>query len=183
MKKLSALLLTLVLLFSFAACSIAPTMTTSGSDTIETQATKPEETTLLTEPILEEPIPEITEATVPETTVATTPETTAATEYPEPETTVATESALKNGIRPEFKKAMDDYEEFFDKYCEFMKKYSSDESNDLSLLAEYLDYLTKVEEMSETFEKWDDEDLSKEEEKYYLEVELRVAMKLLDIAN
>lgn len=43
---------------------------------------------------------------------------------------------LVDGMRPEFKEAMDAYEAFFDDYCDFMKKFN-ESPDDLSLLGEY----------------------------------------------
>lgn len=86
------------------------------------------------------------------------------------------------GIRPEFKAAMDSYEAFYDDYCDFMKKYEKNPS-DLTLLSEYSDMLLKSQEMNEKFEEWDDEDLSNEELKYYLDVQTRISKKLIEVAE
>lgn len=96
---------------------------------------------------------------------------------------VSTEDAgdVASGIRPEFKKAMDDYEAFYDEYCDFMKKYKENPS-DLSLITEYADMAAKLIDMDEAFEEWDQDDLSQEELKYYLEVSARIAEKLVDAA-
>ena len=50
------------------------------------------------------------------------------------------------GIRPEFKEAMDSYESFFDEYCEIMKKYNEN-PDDMSLLMDYLDFMTEYDEI------------------------------------
>lgn len=84
-----------------------------------------------------------------------------------------------NGLRTNFKKAMDDYESFMNEYVEFMKKYSSNPS-DTSLLNDYSNYMAKYAKAMESFEKWDEEDMSDEEAKYYLEVQTRVNKKLLE---
>lgn len=44
-----------------------------------------------------------------------------------------TEEELVDGLRPEFKEAMDSYEAFYDEYCAFMKKYMKNPT-DLKLL-------------------------------------------------
>lgn len=85
-----------------------------------------------------------------------------------------------NGIRPDFKEAMDAYEAFYDEYCDFMKKYSENPT-DLDLILEYTDILATAEEMDEAFDKWESEDLTDEELKYYLEVNTRVMQKLVDV--
>ena len=92
---------------------------------------------------------------------------------------VSTEK-LVDGMRPEFKEAMDSYEAFYDEYCDFMKKYS-DNPTDLKLLAEYADMLEKVKDMDEKFSEWSDDELNNAEMKYYLDVNNRVMQKMLDV--
>ena len=84
------------------------------------------------------------------------------------------------GIRPEFKAAMDAYEAFYDEYCAFMQKYKQNPM-DLSLLSEYSSMLAKVAEMDEKFNAWDQNDMSDEELKYYLDVLTRVEKKMIDL--
>lgn len=90
--------------------------------------------------------------------------------------------ANNDGIRPEFKEAMDSYEAFYTEYCEFMKEYKK-KPTDSKLLAKYADMLTKAEKMNDAFEKWDEDDLNSEELKYYLEVNNRVMKMLADVAG
>ena len=85
------------------------------------------------------------------------------------------------GLRPEFKQAMDSYEAFYDEYCDFMVKYKENPT-DLKLAAEYSDMLVELSEMEEAFDAWKDEDLTNEELAYYLEVTERISQKLLEIA-
>ncbi len=92
------------------------------------------------------------------------------------------EEALIDGMRPEFKEAMDSYEGFYDKYCDFMKKYAEDPS-DLTMLAEYADMMSKAADMSEKFDAWDEDEMNNAELKYYLEVNNRVAQKLLEVSQ
>ena len=87
-----------------------------------------------------------------------------------------------DGIRSEFKEAMDSYEAFYTEYCEFMKEYSENPTN-LTLLAKYADMLVKAEEMNEAFEAWDEDELSTEELKYYIDVNNRVMKMLVDVAG
>jgi hypothetical protein len=91
-------------------------------------------------------------------------------------------SDLVDGMRPEFKDAMDSYEAFYDEYCDLMQKYSENPS-DLKLLAEYADMMTKAADMSEKFEDWEDDELNNAELKYYLDVNNRVMQKLLEVAG
>ncbi len=98
------------------------------------------------------------------------------TEPPAPE-----QKETSDGLRPEFKEAMDSYEAFFDEYCDFLEQYKQDPSN-LKLLAEYSEMLTKLSEMEESFGEWKEEDMSKEELAYYLEVSNRITQKLLVVS-
>jgi hypothetical protein len=53
----------------------------------------------------------------------------------------------------------------------------------LTLIAQYADMLVKAEEMNKAFEAWDEDDLSSEELKYYLDVNNRVMQMLVDVAD
>lgn len=92
------------------------------------------------------------------------------------------EAKLVNGMRPEFKEAMDSYEAFYDEYCAFMKKYNANPT-DTSLLKEYSDMMSKMLEMDEKFNEWEGNDLNTEELKYYAEVSNRITQKLLSVAE
>lgn len=89
---------------------------------------------------------------------------------------------LVDGMRPEFKAAMDSYEAFYDEYCDFMKAYA-DNPTDLGLLADYADMMSKAADMSEKFDAWNEDEMNDAELKYYLEVSNRVAQKLLEVAQ
>lgn len=88
---------------------------------------------------------------------------------------------LADGMRPEFKEAMDSYEAFYDEYCEFMQQYAENAS-DVSLLAKYTEFLTKAGEMEEKFEAWEG-DMNDAELKHYTEVQLRISQKLLETST
>lgn len=90
------------------------------------------------------------------------------------------QESSSDGIRPEFKEAMDSYEAFYTEYCTFMKEYSENPT-DISLLGKYADMLAKAEEMNEAFEAWDEGGLSNEEMEYYLDVNNRVMKMLVDV--
>ena len=83
-------------------------------------------------------------------------------------------------MRPEFKKAMDNYENFYDEYCAFMKKYKENPT-DMSLLTEYTGMVERLGEMNEAFKVWDDGSLNDTELEYYLEVTNRVLQKMADL--
>ncbi|MCM1334515.1 MAG: hypothetical protein NC084_02075 [Bacteroides sp.] len=102
--------------------------------------------------------------------------TTALADTPQSGTTETTASS--NGIRPEFKEAMDSYEAFFDEYCKIMTAYAENPS-DLSLMLQYLEYLEKYSEMADKLDEIGDDDLSEAELLYYTEVMSRINKKLL----
>lgn len=89
---------------------------------------------------------------------------------------------LVDGMRAEFKEAMDAYEAFMDEYCDFMTEYQ-DNPTDLELLAQYADMLAQEAEMNEKFAAWDQDEMNAAELKYYLEVSNRVMQKLLDVSE
>lgn len=88
-----------------------------------------------------------------------------------------------DGVRPEFKKAMDSYEEFMDGYCQFMKKYAESNGSDLTMLAEYSNYMSKYAEVAESFDAWGDKEMNKAETAYYLDVQTRINKKLLEVTE
>lgn len=105
-----------------------------------------------------------------------------ATNAVSPKSNVKADTTLINGLRPEFKEAMDAYETFYTEYCDFLKQYAANPT-DFSLLAKYGDMLTRAEEMNKAFEAWDENDLNNEELKYYLDVNNRVMQKLIDVTD
>jgi len=95
-----------------------------------------------------------------------------------------TTSNLVNGMRPEFKEAMDSYESFMNEYCEFMKKYINSNGSDYTLIADYSTYMSKYSQFISEFEKWDtDEEMNNAETSYYIEVQARVSKKLLEVSQ
>lgn len=92
------------------------------------------------------------------------------------------DSLLIDGMRPEFKSAMDSYEKFFDEYIAFMEKYSESDGTDLSLITDYADFMNKYAEYMEELEAWEDEDLNEAETIYFVKVQNRINEKLLEVA-
>lgn len=92
-----------------------------------------------------------------------------------------TNDELVDGMRPEFKEAMDSYEAFYNEYFEIIKKYTENPS-DMELLADYTDMLSKAAEMTEKFEAWENNDLNSVELKYYLDVNSRITQKFLEVS-
>ena len=97
------------------------------------------------------------------------------------EETEAPAENLVDGMRPEFKEAIDSYEAFFDEYCEFMKKYN-ESPNDLTLLTQYAEYIAQYTDTMSKMEALDDGEMNDAETKYYAEVTSRINQKLLEIA-
>lgn len=106
----------------------------------------------------------------PEPTIVSTPEP------------VVEETNLVDGMRPEFKQAMDDYERFMQEYCNFMEKYAASDGNDLSILADYASYMAKYSDMVNSFEKWDEGTMNDAETSYYLQVQSRVLEMLSKVS-
>lgn len=86
-------------------------------------------------------------------------------------------------IDEDFKRAMDSYEKFIDEYVDILKKYQNSNGTDMSILSDYLNYVSKYADYVEDFEKWESKDLNAEELKYYIDVQARVTKKLLEISN
>ena len=97
------------------------------------------------------------------------------------EETEAPAENLVDGMRPEFKEAIDSYEAFFDEYCEFMKKYN-ESPDDLTLLTQYAEYIAQYTDTMSKMEALDNGDMNDAETKYYIEVTSRINQKLLEIA-
>lgn len=137
----------------------------------------PKET--VSRPVITEPVKPVQSEILPETTQ---PTQTTLEETTEPEVTTVSEttSVLESTIRPEFKKAMDAYEEFYDEYCDLMAQYAKNPSN-LSLLGKYGQMMTKMAEVDAAFEKWNDADMTTAEAAYHLEVNGRVLQKLAKV--
>ena len=86
-----------------------------------------------------------------------------------------------NVLDPDFKAAMDSYEAFMDEYVAFMKKYAESDGSDPGIFTDYADYVNKYATFCADFEQWENEDLNAAETAYYLEVQARVAEKLLTV--
>ena len=93
----------------------------------------------------------------------------------------STDSDDSGVLSPDFKKTMDDYEAWFDHYCEVMKKYEENPS-DLELLSEMTDLLTEETAMLDEMESMDQSEMNEAELAYYIEVTARIEKKLLEVA-
>ena len=80
----------------------------------------------------------------------------------------------------DFKKMMDSYEDFFDEYIEFMKKYEN--SDDVAgMLNDYADYMTKYADYMQKLNDVDTDNLSTADAAYYTKVQARIVKKLAEI--
>lgn len=86
----------------------------------------------------------------------------------------------KEGMRPEFKEAMDGYETFFNEVYDLMNALMENPS-DLSLLVSLQEKALMIPEMTEEFQAWSESEMSLEEAVYYMEVATRISKKLLEI--
>lgn len=123
----------------------------------------------------ETPQPTETPAPEPTETPSAVPEETAA---PEPSETPETEKApAASGVRPEFRRTMEDYEAFYDQYIAFMEKYSKSD-DPASMMMDYLSLMNKLAEWTKKMDEIDESELSSEELLLLNEVNMRVATKL-----
>lgn len=133
------------------------------------------------------PIPDLKPSAAPAATAAPAPTakptpapTAAPTAAPTPEPTPAPAPVSNDGIRPEFKAAMDGYEAFFDEYVEFMKSYMENPA-DVSLLMRYASILVEYEKAMTGMEQLENSDLNNAELAYYIEATARIETKLLKV--
>jgi len=91
------------------------------------------------------------------------------------------DAELVDGMRPEFKEAIDSYVEFFEDYCDIMEQYAKNPT-DLTLLSKYSEYLIKYSEYMDDMEALDDGTLNDAEAAYYLEANAKIMQMLADIA-
>ena len=145
--------------------------TTKPSNEVTTKPNA-ETTTKPSNEVTTKPNVEVTTKPIVETDIASEPKTEAPEEKPA--------ENLVDGMRPEFKKAMDAYEEFYNEYCEFLKEYNKNPA-DFTLLAKYGEMLEKAGEADKALAEWDDGEMNDAETKYYLEVTNRISKKLLDV--
>ena len=122
------------------------------------------------------------EAPSKETSNSTAASKTAPVKTTEPSKSKAADSDLVNGMHRDFKEAMDSYEQFFDEYVAFMKKYN-ESNNSIALLADYTDFLNKYTETMQKMDEWENKDLNEKETAYYIEVSARINKKLLEVVS
>ena len=105
------------------------------------------------------------------------------TEEPEPTpepTEPAEPAAADDDIRPEIKEAIDSYEEFFNKYADFMESY---DDSDIGALSDYLSFLQEYTEYMQKLDDLDNADLTDAESIYLTQATLRIDQRLLEVAG
>ena len=90
------------------------------------------------------------------------------------------EDANADGVTPEFKKTMDDYEAFFDEYVEFTKHMDSNNSPGAAL--DYIQMLDKYNKSMKELDEIKEKDMTKADYAYYLDTMNRINKKLLDVS-
>lgn len=187
MKKQITLFLAIVLVLSLAACGNKKTSikeeptSVSITESIDPTSVAAEITEVPTEeptPVSDTPYGELEENVESGGEMVTAVEDTE-TEEPYEGTTPEEVPIDAAGIRPEFKEAMDSYEEFFNEYVDFMKSYMEDP---MAMMGEYASMMQQYVETMSALEAIDDGTLSNEEAIYYAEVTLRINQKLLEVA-
>lgn len=92
-----------------------------------------------------------------------------------------TQSNAANGVTPDVKEALDGYETFMNKYCDFMEKYAKEGrpagmlTDYLEMLNEYTDYTQKLSNLDQSA--WTDADMN-----YFIEVTNRVNQRLASVS-
>lgn len=88
--------------------------------------------------------------------------------------------AASDGVDPDFKAAMDEYEAFIDEYVTFIKKYE-EEGKPVSMLADYTKMMTQYSEFAAAMAEYESEELSDADAAYLIQVNARVQAKLLTL--
>ena len=99
-----------------------------------------------------------------------------------PAKTANNDSDMVDGIHRDFKEAMDSYEEFFDEYVAFMKKYEKSD-NPMSMFSDYTKFMSQYSETMQKLDEWKSKDLNTKEAAYLLDVTNRINKKLLEVAE
>ena len=90
------------------------------------------------------------------------------------------QAPAEDGIRPEIREAIDSYEEFFSEYVDFMKSY---DASDISALGDYLSFLEQYTDTMQKLDDMEDADLTDEETIYLTQATLRIDQMLLEVVN
>ena len=90
----------------------------------------------------------------------------------------AASAASEDGVTPEVKEALDAYEAFMNKYCDFMESY---DSSDLSAMMEYVSIMSEYADFAEKIDAMDEASMTDADYKYYIDVTARIEKRLIDV--
>lgn len=90
----------------------------------------------------------------------------------------ASSAASGDGVTPEVKEALDAYEAFMNKYCDFMENY---DSSDLSAMVDYLSFMSEYADFAEKIDAMDEASMTDADYKYYIDVLARVEKRMIDV--
>ena len=94
----------------------------------------------------------------------------------DPTATADTEISA-NGVSPDLKIALDEYESFMDEYIAFMENYN-ESSDSLEMIADYSKMLARLESVQNKIDAIDEDSLSDTDYLYYSQVMLRCSQKI-----
>ena len=102
-------------------------------------------------------------------------------EISEDESEPSSEKTDMGQIDPDFKEALDSYEQFIDEYIVFMRKYQNGDPTSLELIAEMAEYTEKMADFEEKMGALE-KDMNPAEQQYYTEVMTRIGLKMAALA-
>ena len=186
-RKITSVMLAAVMTaLVFTACGRSASSSYQGQakkdTTYSDETEKPKETTTPPAASSKAEAPASSAPSEPVPASSAAPEAPAPEPQPEtqPEPAPEPEKVDNNAIRPDVKEAIDSYEKYIDKYCEFMQRA---DYGDMVWLAEYAKYMSSLTEMQEKFNAIHDKDLTTAETNYYIEVLNRCNEKMFKVAD
>jgi len=84
-------------------------------------------------------------------------------------------------VTPDCKKAMDEYEAFFDEYLAFMEKYEKSSDMSPEMLEDFTKYMDRYSQTMDALNDIDEDSLSPADYAYYTEVMLRINKKIASL--
>lgn len=161
MKKIIAVLLSFVIIFTLAACGSTKTNSSPDENTVMDTSEEP--------------------------TVSNDTNEAESKSAPDAQDALienihkSSDGTSGSDFDPDFRAVMGAYEEFIDEYVAFYEKYKASDS-DLSMLTEYMKMMEKYAQWAEKMDTIDEDELSESDYIYYSEVMLRCSEKLMSVA-
>lgn len=97
------------------------------------------------------------------------------------DTKVQDEEVVIESNDMEFRAWVDAYEKFMNKYVDFMNKYNKSDGTDLTLIADYASMMSEYADYMEKAEDINENELTADDYKYYLDAQTRITKKLTEI--